>query len=91
MENELIRCEVQDYIARVTLNNRFVGLHEGFFAPFEFDVTDTLRPDGENVLVVEVQNDVPTIGAEDWGIEQDGDLRRIPIVQIVRRKLEKPF
>jgi hypothetical protein len=62
-----------DYIARVTLNHRFVGSHEGFFAPFEFDVTDYLRTGADNVLLVEVENNVPTIGAHDWGIAEDGD------------------
>jgi hypothetical protein len=68
-----LRFQGVDYIARVTLNNRFVGSHEGFFAPFEFDVTPYIRAETENVLLVEVQNDVPTIGAHDWGIAEDGD------------------
>jgi len=68
-----LRFQGVDYIAQVTLNNRFVGSHEGFFAPFEFDVTPYLRAETENVLLVEVQNDVPTIGAHDWGIAEDGD------------------
>ena len=54
-------------------NNRFLGSHEGFFAPFEFDATDYLRPDGENDLLVEVQNDLSALGGEDWGIPEDGD------------------
>ena len=63
-----------DYIANVTLNGRFVGRHEGFFAPFEFDITDVLNVGGENVLVVEVQNDYPTLGVEREGTDRvDGD------------------
>lgn len=63
-----------DYIANVTLNGRFVGRHEGFFAPFEFDVSDVLSDSGENVLVVEVQNDYPTLGVEREGTDRvDGD------------------
>lgn len=45
-----------DYIAKVFLNGNFVGMHEGFFAPFEWDVTRYLC-DGENTLLVCVEND----------------------------------
>ena len=45
-----------DYIAEVFLNGSFVGSHEGFFAPFEFDVSSHLR-EGENELLVTVRND----------------------------------
>ncbi len=45
-----------DYIAEVFLNGTFLGSHEGFFAPFEFDATPYVK-DGENVLVVTVKND----------------------------------
>ena len=72
-QHVFLRFAGVDYIAKVTLNNRFVGAHEGFFAPFEFDVTPFLEWDKENVLLVEVQNDIPTIGIEDWGIPEDGD------------------
>ena len=48
--------ECVDYIAEVFLNGAFVGSHEGFFAPFEFDVSRYLR-DGENTLTVTVRND----------------------------------
>jgi len=59
-----------DYIANVYLNNKWIGSHEGFFAPFEFDVTDTIRE--HNVLVVEVKNDYPTLGVQEMPI-LDGD------------------
>jgi hypothetical protein len=45
-----------DYIAEVFLNGSYIGSHEGFFAPFEFDVTPYVR-EGENTLVVTVRND----------------------------------
>ncbi|MBS3733773.1 MAG: glycoside hydrolase family 2 [Phycisphaerae bacterium] len=45
-----------DYIAEVYVNGRLVGRHEGFFSPFEFDVTAAVRP-GQNVLLVRVIND----------------------------------
>ncbi|MDW8100986.1 MAG: glycoside hydrolase family 2 TIM barrel-domain containing protein [Anaerolineae bacterium] len=42
-----------DYFAEVTLNGRFIGRHEGYFQPFEFEVTHVLR-EGENQLQVDV-------------------------------------
>lgn len=58
-----------DYRAVVYVNGNYVGGHEGFFAPFEFDVTDYLM--GDNELVVEVHNDLTTKG--DDGPIRDGD------------------
>lgn len=45
-----------DYIAEVYVNSRFIGRHEGFFAPFEFDITPYVSK-GDNVLFVRVLND----------------------------------
>ncbi|HOP11582.1 MAG TPA: glycoside hydrolase family 2 TIM barrel-domain containing protein [Oscillospiraceae bacterium] len=59
-----------DYIANVYLNGRYVGSHEGMFAPFKFEVTKLLRR-GKNVLLVELKNDLPTTGIE--GDRIDGD------------------
>ncbi|HEY6674112.1 MAG TPA: sugar-binding domain-containing protein [Rubrobacteraceae bacterium] len=43
------------YSARVWLNGTYLGGHEGYLAPFEFDVTDLLVA-GENELLVEVHS-----------------------------------
>lgn len=44
-----------DYFVEVWLNGQWLGRHEGHFAPFTFDVTDTLVPPGsENQLTVRV-------------------------------------
>ena len=56
------------YAARVWLNGEFLGGHEGYFAPFEFDCTDVVVR-GPNKLLVEVyspeepdENDRRTLG-----------------------------
>ncbi len=63
-----------DYEARVFLNGCFAGMHEGFFAPFEFDVTDLIK-NGNNVLTVVVKNDYPYGGhnAPTSGLRLEGD------------------
>lgn len=45
-----------DYIATVYVNGYCVGKHEGFFAPFSFDIGYALKI-GVNTLKVEVEND----------------------------------
>ena len=45
-----------DYIAEVLVNGSFAGSHEGFFSPFEFDVTELVR-EGTNALHITVKND----------------------------------
>jgi beta-galactosidase/beta-glucuronidase len=57
------------YSARVWLNSRYLGDHQGYFSAFEFDVTDILADDAENELLVEVnspeelaENERETIG-----------------------------
>ncbi|HUT52481.1 MAG TPA: hypothetical protein VM658_03735 [bacterium] len=47
--------ESVDYFAKVWLNGKLLGEHEGYFAPFCFDVTDVVKP-GQNVVVVKVTN-----------------------------------
>lgn len=42
-----------DYFADVTINDRTLGHHAGYFQPFEFEVTDFLRA-GENQVQVDV-------------------------------------
>ncbi len=53
-----------DYKAAVYLNGILIGTHEGFFAPFEFDVTRYVKKD-KNVLLVRVENDFTTTGGTD--------------------------
>ncbi len=44
------------YRAEVWLNGVHLGGHEGYFAPFHFDVTDLLNYGGDNVLVVYLES-----------------------------------
>lgn len=44
-------------LADVWLNGTHLGQHRGGYTAFDFDVTDALRADGENVLVVRASNE----------------------------------
>ncbi|MCK5329958.1 MAG: beta-glucuronidase, partial [Candidatus Marinimicrobia bacterium] len=52
----LLRIGAADYRAKVWLNGRFVGDHEGGSLPFEFDITDFSSNTNENLLVIRVNN-----------------------------------
>ncbi len=44
-----------NYAADVYLNEKKIGIHEGGFTPFQFEITDDIA-DGKNTLVVRVNN-----------------------------------
>jgi hypothetical protein len=46
----IIRFHGVDYIAGLWVNGHYVGGHEGYFAPFEFDISAFLRPGELNIL-----------------------------------------
>ncbi len=48
-----------DYKAHVFINGAFLGSHEGFFAPFEFNFTKYAQ-EGENNILIKVENDFTT-------------------------------
>ena len=54
-KNLRLNFEGVDYFAKVWLNGELLGEHEGYFNPFNFDVTAKFKP-GMNVLVVKVTN-----------------------------------
>lgn len=45
-----------DYTGDVWLNGHYLGFHEGYFQPFRFVVSDDLKYNGDNVLVVKVNS-----------------------------------
>jgi beta-galactosidase/beta-glucuronidase len=51
-----LRFEAANYETTVWLNGELVGSHRGGFDPFEFDVTDKLKWEGDNTLAVRVDN-----------------------------------
>lgn len=61
--------EAANHVAHVWLNNRKLGLHEGGFTPFMFEVTGRLR--GDDSLVVAVENErvaerIPSTRTDWW-------------------------
>ena len=56
MKGKRIRLQfgATDYYADIWLNGKKLGRHEGYIDPYEFEVTDDLSADGENVIAVRV-------------------------------------
>ena len=50
-----LRFNAVDYIGEVWLNGEYLGRHEGFFAPFEFRVTDFVKS-GKNTVIIKVDS-----------------------------------
>ncbi|MBQ4629403.1 MAG: hypothetical protein IJB70_00225 [Clostridia bacterium] len=62
-ESQWICFKGVDYKAHVFINDVYIGSHEGFFAPFEFDFTLQAK-EGTNILVVVVENDFTALGSK---------------------------
>lgn len=84
-----------NYLAYVYLNGEKLGVHEGGFTPFHFDITDRVK-DGNNFVVVRVNNDrrpenVPTVNSDWWnygGITRDVLLVETPETSVDDYRLE---
>lgn len=62
---QTLHFEGVDYFSDVYLNGSLLGHHEGYFEPFDFDVTDTIKP-GTNLLAVRVNSPFETPGLNGW-------------------------
>lgn len=65
--------EGADYKTIVYINDICVGQHEGFFSPFEFDITKYIKK-GNNTVKVQLQNDYIFMGSiDEQGGNYEGD------------------
>ncbi|AWG22677.1 hypothetical protein FFWV33_14645 [Flavobacterium faecale] len=77
--NEQVRLQFEAvyHVAKVYLNGKFVGEHQGGFSPFELDITDKVLAGKPNVLAVEVDNNFLVGATWNWG----GIIREVAIVK----------
>ena len=85
-----------NYIVDVWVNGEYVGVHEGGYTPFAFDVSDHLDYGAQNTIAVRIdkpfpgarQDAVPSWFLMDWwsytGVIQDIFLESAPVVSVVR-------
>lgn len=74
-ESMLIRFTNVDYYAKVWLNGKFLGEHEGYSAPFSFETKGIAREGEKNYLIVKVSS------PWDEEVEQDGQVSRTMLVK----------
>ena len=83
-ERMILKIGAANYLCRVFLNKKFVGMHLGGSTPFYLDITEYLEK--ENRIILQVDNtrrvtQVPAMNT-DWfnygGIYRDIDLFRVP-------------
>jgi hypothetical protein len=65
-KNILLHFEAVDWESEVYVNGQSAGIHQGGYDPFSYDITKSLKPDGENELIVRVFD--PT----EWGGQPRG-------------------
>ena len=84
-ERAILYFGAVNYRADVYFNSQKIGVHEGGFTPFSFDITDLVK-DKDNSLVLKVDNKrhadaVPTLNTDWWnygGITRDVDIAIVP-------------
>lgn len=82
-----------NYLAAVYLNGEELGRHEGGFTPFDFDVTDRVRPH-DNFLIVRINNtrekdQVPTFNTDWWNY--GGITRPVTLVEVPETFIQDYF
>jgi beta-glucuronidase len=87
-----LRIGAANYEARVWLNGKLIGRHEGGFTPFMLDVTDELRE--ENRLILQVNNErkleqIPSVNY-DW-FNYGGVFRSIELVRLPAEYIKDAF
>lgn len=82
-----------NYLAVVYLNGEELGQHEGGFTPFDFEITDRVRPEG-NSLIVKVDNrramdQVPTVNTDWWNY--GGITRPVTLIEVPETFIQDYF
>jgi beta-galactosidase/beta-glucuronidase len=72
-ERLILHFGAVDYAATVWVNDRLVARHEGGYTPFSADISEALRPDGPQTIVVCAADDPHDLakprGKQDWLLE----------------------
>lgn len=92
-ERMILKIGAANYLCRVFLNKKYVGMHRGSSTPCYFDLTDLLKH--ENRILIQVDstrrnNQVPALDT-DWfnygGIYRNIELIRVPKVHVKEFKI----
>jgi hypothetical protein len=67
--SSVLQFDGVDYFCDVYLNGDYLGHHTGYFEPFKFDVTKSLRS-GKNILAVRVESPFEQVGPDGWHLRK---------------------
>ena len=85
--NEILFNRVM-YYSKVWLNGDFLGENIGGYLPFRFNITDHLRKDQENTLILRVDNKariewLPASGQVEW-VQYGGIIQPVDLISTVK-------
>lgn len=82
-ERVILHFGAVDWKARVWVNGKEIGSHEGGYDAFKFDVTDALKPSGDQELIVAVE-DPTDAGPQPRGkqVKKPGGIFYVPVTGI---------
>lgn len=91
--NYAIHFGAVNYHATVYLNGKKIDTHEGGFTPFQFNITEQVKP-GLNSLVVKVDNhrerdQIPTVNTDWWNY--GGITRSVKVLQYHKAHIQDYF
>lgn len=76
-ERVLLRFQAVSYRAKVFLNGTLLGAHETGYTPFEFDVTERLSYDEENLLVLRIDTTLSAETIPQGNLQQENESGQI--------------
>ena len=92
-EKVMLKIGAANYLCRVFLNGKYIGMHRGGSTPFFMDVTETLKDENRIIIAVDSTRRAEQVPTEntDWfnygGIYRDIELIRIPKIYIKNFKI----
>jgi beta-glucuronidase len=86
----LLHFGAVNYRATIYVNGKKVGVHEGGFTPFQFNVGSLLKP-GSNSIVVKADNrrerdQIPTVNTDWWNY--GGMTRSVRLITVARQHID---
>ncbi|MGN0660589.1 MAG: glycoside hydrolase family 2 protein [Oscillospiraceae bacterium] len=87
-ERMILKIGAANYLCRIFINKKYVGIHKGGYTPFYFDITDFLERNNRIVIQVDStrrDEQIPP-AVTDWfnygGVYRDIELIRVPKIHI---------
>jgi len=71
-----LRIGAANYYAKVWVNGKFVGEHEGGYLPFQFELNDKIKFGEDNLLAIEVDNELSPTRVPPGNIPIEDEPRR---------------